>query len=173
MLQAERLKILAAEEEEALIGDRLGRGRISSPIEDGQFGDGATGAVDREHLFASAAELLKMRTCPDCTTYRPAQASPSPKINSPTPYLRCKRWEIRNANSCSDRPEKMGTCFNTAREAFSCSGGMPSILRETVRDAIQKNPTCPLAIFLDPNLSCRAVDRLLIPQSGSPISAFE
>src|ERR1035441_8063539 len=71
------------------------------------------------------AELLKMRTFPDCTTYSPVQGSPSPKIISPIAYFRSRRCEVRNANSCSDKPEKRGTRFNTASQADSCSVGMP------------------------------------------------
>src|ERR1039457_1416195 len=78
------------------------------------------------------AELLKMRTFPDCTTYRPAQGSPSPKVSSPAAYLRCKRCEVRKANSCSVKLEKMGSRFSTASEAASCSVGMATILRDAI-----------------------------------------
>src|SRR5664279_1658791 len=81
------------------------------------------------------AELLKMRTFPDCTTYSPAQGSPSPKINSPAAYLLCKRCGVRKADSCSDKPEKMGTRFRTASEAASWAEGMAMILPDPEEEA--------------------------------------
>lgn len=49
MLHAESLKILAAEKEKRAVADRLGRSRISSAIENRQFGDGATRPVNCKH----------------------------------------------------------------------------------------------------------------------------
>ena len=62
--------------------------------------------------------------------------SAMPKISSPAAYLRCRRCEVRKANSCSDKPEKIDIPFSTASEADSCSVGMASILRDNVQKLV-------------------------------------
>src|SRR5215475_14871199 len=59
------------------------------------------------------AELLKIRTCPAATTYRPVQGSLSPNTNCPAENLRGTARCETNANSSSARLEKIGTFART------------------------------------------------------------
>ena len=52
ILKAERLKILAAEEQEYGVADGLRGGRIVSAVKNREFCDGIAGTVDGENLFA-------------------------------------------------------------------------------------------------------------------------
>src|SRR5208283_2937312 len=59
MLQAKRLKVMLADEKQAAVADCLRRRGIIAAIENRQFGDRATGAIDRQYLLASSGRALE------------------------------------------------------------------------------------------------------------------
>src|SRR5579875_844537 len=59
MLQAQRLEVLLADEQQAAVGDGLCRGWIVAAVEHWQLGDRAARPVDGQHLLASAGRTLE------------------------------------------------------------------------------------------------------------------
>jgi len=59
MSQAERLKVLLTDKQKCGVVDGGHRGRVVSPIEDRELGDGAAWPIDTENLFTSAGGTLE------------------------------------------------------------------------------------------------------------------
>src|SRR6266568_8826401 len=69
------------------------------------------------------AEVLKIRTWPEATTYKPDQVSPSLKTSWPDEKLRGTTRGARKSISSAARPEKSGTferiCFCVSASAIA------------------------------------------------------